>query len=83
MSKRYRVEAIRQVEVYQWLDAESPEEAIRIAKSEEGGVWEIDHEHEPGSFEVTEEEEEDKRVITIVNKTPGFIEVTLAEEVKE
>lgn len=62
MSKNYRVEAIRQVEVHQWVHAESPEEAIRMAKGERGdvwttGVWEIDHEHEPEDFEVAEEEE--------------------------
>jgi len=59
--KSYRVEATRHVEVYQWVEAESPEEAKRIAKEdgESGlGVWEVDHIHEPESFFVDEEGEE-------------------------
>ena len=62
-TKHYRVQAIRQVEVYQWVIAESREEAIRVAK-EGGGAWEEDHFHDPDDFEVTDgyiKAEEDTR----------------------
>jgi len=55
MTKHYRVEAIRRVEVYQWIEAESRDEAIRIAK-ERPGEWDEDYYGEPDDIEVAEED---------------------------
>ena len=55
----YRVEAIQKVEVFQWVEAESPEEALLIAKQDLYG-WEqeacLDN-IEVYDLEVGEEEE--------------------------
>ena len=56
----YRVEAMQKSEVYQWIEAESPEEALRIAKAGDQYGWEqegcLDN-LEVYDLEVTEEEE--------------------------
>ena len=58
--KRYRVEAHQQVEVHMWVDAESPEEAMRIARLQPDS-WDIvlgdQYEAPVTGIEVTEEEE--------------------------
>ena len=58
--KRYRVEAQQQLEVHMWVDAESPEEAMRIARLQPDS-WDIvlgdQYEAPVTGVEVTEEEE--------------------------
>ena len=58
--KRYRVEAQQQMEVYMWVEAESPEEAMRIARLQPDS-WDIvlgdQYEAPVTGVEVTEEEE--------------------------
>ena len=58
--KRYRVEAHQQVEVHMWVDADSPEEAMRIARLQPDS-WDIvlgdQYEAPVTGIEVTEEEE--------------------------
>jgi hypothetical protein len=54
--KNYRVEAYQTIEVAQWVEAGSPEEALKIAQEREW-AWENDHERQPHDLEVAEEEE--------------------------
>jgi hypothetical protein len=61
MSKyRYRIEALQEREVFQWVEAESSEEAIRIALEQEWR-WETDCSHAPSHVQVGEEEDDDER----------------------
>ena len=57
---RFRVEGRQALEVYQWVDAESPEEAMRIARLQPDS-WDIvlgdQYEAPVTGVEVTEEEE--------------------------
>tara|TARA_R100000781_G_C3989075_1_gene96279 strand:- start:48 stop:227 length:180 start_codon:yes stop_codon:yes gene_type:complete len=55
--KRYRVEGLQECEVYQWVEAESREEAIRIALEAHNWAWETDCSRVPSHVEVGEEEE--------------------------
>jgi len=55
--KLYRVEAIQQVEVHQWVIAESSDEAMRVAKGA-AGAWENDNTHDPDYFGVHAFEDE-------------------------
>lgn len=60
MKKRYRVEAQQKLEVHMWVDAESPEEAMRLARLQPDS-WDIvlgdQYEAPVTGVEVTEEEE--------------------------
>ncbi len=55
--KNYRIEALQTNEVAQWVEAGSPEEALKIAQKR--GAWDTDHDREPHDLEVAQEEEVD------------------------
>ena len=54
--KSYRIEALQTLEIAQWVEAGSPEEALRIAQ-ERAWAWDTDHDRLPFDLEVAQEEE--------------------------
>jgi len=54
--KSYRIEALQTLEVAQWVEAGSPEEALEIAQ-ERAWAWDTDHDRQPHDLEVAQEEE--------------------------
>ena len=54
--KNYRIEALQTNEVAQWVEAGSPEEALKIAERASCD-WCVDHDRKPHDLEVVEEEE--------------------------
>ena len=54
--KNYRIEALQTLEIAQWVEADSPEEALRIAQ-DRAWAWDTDRDRLPFELEVAQEEE--------------------------